>query len=364
MKRIMVGAMLLSIVSSGFNMPTTFGKSEEYNKSDIVQSNISKNIQGVERQVIAQAMEGLEIEDQENVIYVAGDGTVYANKPELKNEVEKFKKISENVFEDSQGNRYALPAQTERPTTSPFTVATSTYTQEDETDIGVKLAAPYPTLSGGTGPYRRVFSKPSYSWSSAYVYLPGGTNIKDSNGPGQNGDAGFVYLGGWGRSGSAVDAGFIHGSTYSDWAPMIQINGNALGQTVRLAEAQNVYLKFLVPANDKIAMAFSGIQKSTGTQISRTYIYDVSGFSVSGGNIMKRMTTIGQSVENFKTGSYIKNVHWYNTNIGLSDSSYHPWTSVDQATDSYSGYHSYPDSTKVTVNFVNAGEETDSIVLQ
>lgn len=363
----------LSILSTGNLASASDTSQEAFDKTAIsIQSNISASIQGTERQIIANAMQGLSLEDQKNVIYITEDGTIYANKPELKDTVEKFKKINANLFEDSQGNRYALPAQTEKPNfvgSTPPTTTMSTYGLTDEPFIlnndSINIfTAPYPPLDGKTGPYRRVFSKPNYAWSSAYVYLPGGSNIKDSNGPNTIGDAGFVYLGGWGNTGSAVDAGFIHGSTNSDWAPMIQINGTPYGQSERLSEAQNAYLKFLVNANNKIAMAYSAIKKSTGTQISQTFVMDAPGFSLSGGNIMKRMTTIGQKTQNMYSGSYIKNVHWYNTLIGLSDSSYHAWSSSDQATDDYSGYHTYPDSTKVTVNFVNAGEETDTIILQ
>ncbi|MEX1029836.1 MAG: hypothetical protein WDZ91_07300 [Paenibacillaceae bacterium] len=356
MKKFIIGVTLLSFISTA-NLVSAKEK-----------LNIQDDIQGAERQVMEQVMQNMSPEEQENVIYVDENGKVYANKSELKKEVEKLTKIKDNLFEDGKGNRFAFPDQGEKPTENkvPSVLANSalvnpfSYFKKDPVKI---LSASYPSLSGGTGPYRRVFSKPNYTWASAYAYLPGGTDMVDNNAAGGNGDTGYVYTGGWGNTGSAVDAGFMHGTTNHDWAPMLQINGSAYGQTPRLSESQNVFLKFWVSGTGQISMYFAGIEKSTGLQITRTYVYSAPGFSTTGGNIIKRMTTIGQTTESFTTGSHIRNVHWYSTYIGTSSTSNHAWVSTDQATDSFSGYHSYPNSTVVTVSYVNAGEETDNINL-
>lgn len=77
------------------------------------------------------------------------------------------------------------------------------------------------------------------------------------------------------------------------------------------------------------------------------------------GNEIKRITAIASNdPQPYNTGSYLKNVRWYNSKIGTSSTSNHQWLGADTA-----GYCTYPNSTQVSSNFVNAGEETVSIII-
>lgn len=221
--------------------------------------------------------------------------------------------------------------------------------------------ATQPPCTGGTGPYRRITSLAAYSWEAAYVHLPGGSEISDHNYTGYqdyNGDTGHVYMGGWGQSGGNVDAGLMHSTYYDNWAPIFNIAGvGVISYPERFASNQDVYLKFNIPSNGNIQLSVSGKLYGSSTVTTYTHVEAASGFVYNGSNILKRNTTIGQKTENLSSGSWIHNVHWYSSQIGLSSTNYHSW----QAADTYS-YCTYT-SEVVSVSYVNAGEETDNIDL-
>lgn len=321
-------------------------------EENVTNETISNSIQGNERIIMQGIIQNLTEDEQENVIYINEIGDVYANKPELKEEVIEVEKLHDNVFQDKNGEIYVVPKQDPRPT-----VTSTTY---DNTELSIM--ASYPSCTGGSGPYRRVYSNPSYSWATAYVHLPGGSEINDNN-KNASGDTGFVYMGGWGNLGGGVDAGLQHSSTFDNWAPIFQVDGRPLPQTPRFKSNQDIFIKFWVSNDNQVSMYISG-NDTNNQKITRTYIIDVRGFSKAGGNILKRMSTIGQKEnnENLSSGSYIHNVHWYNSYIGTSSISNHAWTAADQASDSQNGYCSYTPS-KVSVQYVNAGEETVNIDL-
>ena len=72
---------------------------------------------------------------------------------------------------------------------------------------------------------------------------------------------------------------------------------------------------------------------------------------------LKRMTSIAQDTQNLSDGSYIDGVDWSNSTIGTSAATAVPWLAAETG-----GYQSYT-SNVVSVNYVNAGSETDSISL-
>ncbi|MFY0573526.1 hypothetical protein ACN28S_03405 [Cystobacter fuscus] len=315
--------LLMGMLVASVSGSTALAKETE----DTVAAQIDPRLNAWEHATIAQVMSNLDPEDRENVIYVDEHGGVFTNKPELKQGV---------VF-----------------TPAPDGAASKRF--EAGTSVSKALAAP--SCTSTTGPYRRVYSNASYSWLSTYVHLPGTTaEIKEYNVNG-SGDTAYVYSGGWGANGDVVDAGFQHSPTYDNWSAIITVNGNPLSYSPRFLSNQDVNLKFYVPSNGQVALSVTGYD-TTGTKTTLTQVRAAAGFSSSGGNILKRVTSIGQSVQGMYTGSYVKNVHWYNSYIGTSSTSNHAWLAADTG-----GYCSYPDSTKVQVNFVNAGEETDNIVL-
>lgn len=148
---------------------------------------------------------------------------------------------------------------------------------------------------------------------------------------------------------------------------MTQVNSVPHGYTDRLAANQTATFKFWVSAPNQVTMYVYGTDYNTKALKNYTHIEAASGFTTDGGNIIKRMTTIGQSpYQGLKSGAYIKEVTWSNALIGTSQSLNHTWSSSDQATDASDGSNGYQTYTSevVSVNFVNAGNETDSIDLR
>ena len=218
-----------------------------------------------------------------------------------------------------------------------------------------------PPVYPGTGAYRRVYSHSNASYMSSYLTLPGSSQITMAPG-----DTAYVYAGGWGLNGQgAVDAGFQYSSVNNNWSLFIAGAGvgtvYALGN--RLAADQAVFLRFKVfqsGTNTLLQVIADGID-ITGAQVQETAtLQNVAGWSYGGANTLKRMTSIAQSGgDHFADGSKILGVHWYSGTIGLNSSSQHAWSASDTG-----GYQSYPTTAGiVTVNYVNAGEETDSILL-
>src|SRR5579871_5693105 len=79
---------------------------------------------------------------------------------------------------------------------------------------------------GNTGPYRRVYSKEGFSSMSATVHLPSaaGGNIAY----GAPSDQAYVYTGGVGAGGTAVDAGFLHDTGTDQWSVFMKLQGGGM----------------------------------------------------------------------------------------------------------------------------------------
>ncbi len=313
---------------------------------------ISNAIQGSERQVMENVISTLPVEDRENVIYVNKEGDVYANKPELKDDIELLTTVKNNVYQNSEGEKFVFPQLEPRPV-----VTKDTYFSIN------KVSAPSTCQTDGTGPYRRVYSNTGYSWISMKVHLPSETEIQDSGPNSSTGDTGYIYTGGWGGDQSqAVDAGMQHNTASRNWSGAIRVSGQLpLNMTTRYQPNQDIQMKFYVNANNQVTLVVTGILVD-GTKNSQTVTADVQGFTTNGSsNILKRITSIGQNKgkENLSTGSYMNNVHWYNTYIGKSSTSNTAWNSSAQT----GGMCSYPNSSKIKVSYVNQGEETVNIHL-
>lgn len=275
-------------------------------------------------------------------------------------------------------------------------------------DLGGLLRAVLPTVFDGqgaschsekSGPYRRVYSQPGFAFLSATVTLPsaedGGVfENKDAG----HGDTGFVYVGGWGTRGGAVDAGFQHGrspkSVSDDWAPffLVQQPGGPSASIVsperqdggapwRLAGGTDAELKFWVTRDAQGTMLHLFVRGTTSQDrkedaltlsapIDDSYAWDPNG----GRNVLKRMTTIGQNFghENLTSGSHLHGVHWRECTIGRTEADAQPWTSAHTG-----GYCSFPDpkapegkraddpsKSKWRVQWISAAEETDSVTLK
>lgn len=221
---------------------------------------------------------------------------------------------------------------------------------------------------GNTGPYRRVWSTPGFSWMSATVYLPSKATVPPEVGIGaaQVGDTCFVYAGGWGSAGQAVDAGFQYSNTYDNWALFLKYQGlpeKVLSPDIRFLGGSSVQLTFEIPNDDELLLTATG-QRNDGQSgplsLHLSAADGVGGWSAAGGaQILKRMTSIGQNVQSFSTGSFLTNVEWSTVQIGTSAANAIPWLSAQTG-----GQCMYPnDGTTVTVNFVTEAQETDNIRL-
>lgn len=248
-----------------------------------------------------------------------------------------------------------------------------------------------------SGPYRRVYSKPGYAYQSSTVYLPSDNqgDLHEEKQAG-HGDTCFVYAGGWGGKGGAVDAGFQHGHYMNrdsdDWAPffLVQQAGGPSAVTVsdqrqaggdpwRLRAGQNAQLTFWVTQDADLtvlSMTISGesnIDHVQGSLTLRAPIDSSFGWDAGGGaNILKRMTTIGQTTgqQNLQTGSFLHGVNWQGSKIGTSEQDAQDWRAEQTG-----GYCSFPDPNtpegqradgqgpKWKVEFRDAGNETDSVDL-
>ena len=318
---------------------------------EAIQKMISPDVQGEERNVIAQLMKTLRPEDRENVIYITADGKVYANKPELKEGIKQWEKVKGNVYMDQDGNTAPFPVDN-------IGVMTTDPSGITESNSSSAIAA------SASGPYRRVASKTGYSWFEGYVHLgTKGTSDVDMKVPQAyiNNDTPYAYTGGTSSTGVEVDAGLQYSYTNNDWAWYMKAGALKWTEPSRFRAGQNVKLNFYVPSNDTVTLSITGLSTS-GTNQTLSYSHPAAGWNTNGsGCSIKRCTTIAQKSYNLTTGSYHKNARWYSSKIGTSSSSNHTWTASDMP--SSGGYVSFPDATHVVVNYVNAGEETDNILL-
>lgn len=115
---------------------------------------------------------------------------------------------------------------------------------------------------------------------------------------------------------------------------------------------------FFVSANNSVTLKVTGKVTSGAKKTLIVNCGAATGWKSNGiGNSFKRVTSIGQKPENLSNKSFIKGVKWSNSYIGTI-SNKHKWSASDTLK-----YISYPNNKKVSVKYVNAGEETDTIDL-
>lgn len=246
-----------------------------------------------------------------------------------------------------------------------------------------------------SGPYRRVYSRPGYAYQHSRVYLPT-TSQGEVYENKAAGDTAFVYLGGWGVAGGAVDAGLQHGhylgGVADDWAPFflvqqpsgpsamtVSTDKQAGGAPWRLAAGQVAEVQFWVSQQGDLTMLnlfVSGLDSQQQQPSSLTLCVPVDsafGWSAAGGgNILKRMTTIGQKTgqQNLASGSYLHGVDWQESQIGVSGDVAGAWLAEQTggyctfpAPDSPQGQRSDGQGSKWVIGFQDAGREKDSVDL-
>jgi hypothetical protein len=195
-----------------------------------------------------------------------------------------------------------------------------------------------------------------------------------------SGDTPYIYMGGWGdlAGDGAFDAGLQYSPTFHNWA--LFEKGCGYGQTGptngdRFASNETISLSFAV-VNSGTAGYVNLIVTATGLDAGNagnnytgngqiitenvTLLVSTASYGWSAGtgneNTLKRMTSIAQSTQNFADGSSINGVDWTNAVLGQSSSDAVAWSG--------GGSQSYPNTPGiVTVDYVNAANETDNINL-
>jgi hypothetical protein len=309
---------------------------------------IDPEIQGIERQAIADIMSTLPEDWRENVILITDNNEIYVNRPELRSVLSSTMLSRDGVLETADGRRMAAFQGAAAPK-SPDNLA--------------PLAA---CSNIGTGGYRRLSSKvggglsslTKYAYSKAIIGLP-----SESSG-GITADLSFetphVYLGGTGAGVSTeVDAGFMYfkDSTYTSggWELITNVGG-VYTYGVVLSPGSSPTLEFLVPADDYVALrTWGGIVHpiSTGPLTIAAY---AAGWKTNGvGNTLKRVTSIAQlpGQQDFSTGARLA-VDWNFALIGASPTLAHNWSSTDTSSDCF-----FPTSA-VTLGMTDLGVGPDA----
>lgn len=221
--------------------------------------------------------------------------------------------------------------------------------------------------STGTGPYRRIWFKPGFSWFQGTAYLPGRNTGEISYAPSANVnkmDSANIYSGGWGSDLTPLDVGFLHDQVSDQWSLFISAPGHGMTPETehRLAAGQEATLAWYADPDGVIHAAASGTDATSGELIQ----YDFSLGPVKGWKgtseslVLKQMVSIAQDPpENHHNGSFVKGAKWSNVTLGTQDRQTGDWQDAYKA-----GGSRYPeDNSVVQVDISGGVAETVSIVL-
>lgn len=258
-----------------------------------------------------------------------------------------------------------------------------------EADYG-QLPA-YMKAFAGTGPYRRLITKPGYSYVAGTVFLPcNATRLHPQF------ETAFAYVGGWGvgNAGSAVDAGFQRSDAYDNYAAFIRAQGFAqISKEPRFKCGHPVDFRFYAASDTELRFWARGLtERNTIEAVEArlphpaTYGWPANGGGTSDGIVLKRMTTIAQNnatqalpseMQWNADGSYFGHyagdkrpvVAWSKLMVGRVDdkgnpAGVEPWGVQQSDESARAGVINYPDD-PLTIWFTCTGcpSETDAINL-
>lgn len=109
----------------------------------------------------------------------------------------------------------------------------------------------------GTGPYRRLITKPGYSYVAGTVFLP-----CDAVQLHPEFETAFAYVGGWGtgKAGTAVDAGFQYSNSLHDYAAFIRAQGfHQISKEPRFACGHAVDFRFYAASDTELRLWARGM---------------------------------------------------------------------------------------------------------
>ena len=202
-----------------------------------------------------------------------------------------------------------------------------------------------------------------------------------------NGDTPYVYTGGWGDSGDAVDAGYQFSPTNNWLTAFVKEQGqgqmNVMPNVNYVCGQEQLYT--FSSGSGQIGLSVGG-ETSTGGYTG-SYIYisvnDLDNWSgTCTGCVVKRMTSIAQASEDLSDGSTFgatagvqPSIYWSGSYVGIgtidpcyeSMAPYCESRSADWSADwsaYFGGDQDYPDDgTKVLVNQIDDDTEYDGITL-
>jgi hypothetical protein len=227
----------------------------------------------------------------------------------------------------------------------------------------------YMKAFAGTGPYRRLITKPGYSYVAGAVFLPcNGTRLRPQF------ETAFAYVGGWGvgDAGKAVDAGFQRSNLLDDYAAFINAQGfPQISKEPRFVCGHPVEFRFYAASDRELRLWARGFTENHRVEVVEarlehpaSYGWPANGGGSSSGIVLKRMTTIGQNdaasvlpkgMSWDADGSYFgldatqkhPLVHWWNLVVGKVDRTgkpvgIEPWTVAQSDESLKAGMFNYP----------------------
>ena len=226
----------------------------------------------------------------------------------------------------------------------------------------------------GTGPYRRLVTKPGYSYVAGTVFLPcNATRLHPKF------ETAFAYVGGWGigSAGTAVDAGFQRSNLYDNYAAFINAQGfPQISKEPRFVCGHPVDFQFYAASDRELRLWTKGFTENNRVEVvearlvhPQSYGWPADGGGTDDGIVLKRMTTIGQNDATSalpkgmpwdSDGSYFgldpnerrPLVHWWNLVVGRVDAEgkpvrIEPWAVAQTNETPKAGTFNYPDNPRV-----------------
>jgi hypothetical protein len=243
----------------------------------------------------------------------------------------------------------------------------------------------------GSGPYRRLITRPGYSYVGGSVYLPcKAAHLRPSF------ETAFAYVGGWGvgAEGTAVDAGFQRSNAFDDYAAFIRAQGfPQISKEPRFVCGHTVDFAFSAVSDTDLRLWTKGYTENRKVEVvvadlqhPASYGWPANGGGSTDGIVLKRMTTIGQSDPETALpagtawdadGSYFGRVNgdkrpklrWSNLEVGQVDAhgkpvSVAPWGIAQTDESVNAGTRNYPDSpTAILFTCTGCPDESDAIDL-
>lgn len=335
---------------------SVFGVSAQTNNNSDERIFIDSRLPEKDKAVLKDIMAHLDKEDRENVIFIAEDGWFTANKLEL---IEEFKKQNKDKV-DKDGKLKEIDLVPQESLVNVYEkVCTENHNNQTESLQESSLVSVTPTgyqppstqlPSANSGPYRRVLSVTGNSRLTSNIYLPDKalseaymnpqavttcTHLDPNTGlplHSSTGDQGYIYTGAV-TSGGQIDMGlalnYASGSNpwNETWGMFVHGHSSVVqSQFGNYKMGQTIFMKYYTPQDNQAALYVAGKDKA-GVKIENTLVVEVSSsknFKANGqGMKLKRVTSVAQNTghEKLTTGSFIKNIGWYNVKIGTTSGS-------------------------------------------